>query len=258
MALMPLKARAGIAAQIPADGIPHGSGFHVHKFPFSSVEAIMSRRALGIAAALITMPFMGLPVWGAPCETASVDVYTAAGFSCSVGDKTFSDMHVAGIPTGNATLPPDVFVTPFISGNEFGLQLLFSAVAGPSPPSGSTTLTWTYNVDSVVPMIDALLQLVGNTTGTGMIVVNEQLDNGVGLTLNAAGTTTATFAPINHLHVSKANTDISGAMGFATSAILTNAFSQVPGPLVGAGLPGLILAGGVLLLLARRRRQLVA
>jgi hypothetical protein len=107
-------------------------------------------------------------------------------------------------------------------------------------------------------MIDAFLQLVGNSSGTGIIAVNEQLSNGVSLSLSGPGSTTATFAPINFLHVNKDKVDISGAAGFATTSILVNAFSQVPGPIVGAGLPGLVAACGVLIGLARRRRRQIA
>jgi hypothetical protein len=47
-------------------------------------------------------------------------------------------------------------------------------------------------------------------------------------------------------------------MGDSLSSSLDLQVSAVPGPVLGAGLPGLILACGVLLALARRRRQLVA
>jgi hypothetical protein len=216
---------------------------------------MLKRSSLAVAAALITAPFMGLPAWGAPCVTAPVSVYTAPGFSCSVADKTFSNMVVTGTAVGNASVTLNN-ITPFISGNEFGLQLNFLEIAGPSPPPGASDIAWSYNVVSDVPMIDAFLQLAGNTFGTGLIAVNEELSNGVSLSLSGPGTTTATFPPISSLHVIKDKVDISGANGFATSSILVNAFSQVPGPIVGAGLPGLVAAcGGLLALVARRRRR---
>ena len=45
----------------------------------------------------------------------------------------------------------------------------------------------------------------------------------------------------------------SGTDGNAQPSILVNAFS-VPGPIVGAGLPGLVAACGEVFALARRRR----
>ena len=213
----------------------------------------MSRRALGIAAAVITMPFMGLPAWGAPCVTAAVSTYTAPSFSCSVGDITFSNIVVTATSVGNASVTLNN-ITPFVIGNEFGLQLNFLEIAGPSPPAGASDIAWSYNIVSEVPIIDAFLQLAGNTFGTGLIAVDEELSNGVRLSLNGPGTTTATFAPISALHVIKDKVDISGLNGLATTSILVNAFSLVPSPIVGAGLPGLVAACGGLLALARRRR----
>jgi hypothetical protein len=211
-------------------------------------------RSVGFAAALLAMPLMGSPAWSAPCVSAAVSVYTAPGFSCQVGALTFSDITVSATSVGNAAVSL-TSLSPFISGNEFGLQLTFLEVAGPSPPAGSTDIAWTYNVTSTVPLIDAFLQVVGNTGGTGILAVNEQLSNGVSLSLNGPGQTTAFFPPTTSLHVLKDKVDISGIAGFSTSSILVNAFSPIPAPIAGAGVPGLIAACGGLLALARRRRK---
>jgi Protein of unknown function (DUF3631) len=45
------------------------------------------------------------------------------------------------------------------------------------------------------------------------------------------------------------------SLGLATSPVFVTAFSQVPGSVVGAGLPGLVVACGAVLALARRRRR---
>jgi hypothetical protein len=196
---------------------------------------------------------MGLPAWGAACVTASVATYEAAGFSCSVGGVTFSNIVVNTLVTGSGFVMLGNF-TPFIVGNEFGLSLNYIATTGASANS-SADVAWTYNVSGSL-LSDAFLSLAGNTTGTGTASVGETLSNGVVLSLSSPGSTTATFTPIGSLGVIKDQVDFSGAAGSASTSILQNAFSltPVPGPIAGAGLPGVVIALGGLVALARRRK----
>src|SRR5262245_3684636 len=192
----------------------------------------MSRRASGIAAALITMPFMGLPAWGDACVMAPVATYTAPNFQCSVGDKTFTniDVFVSGTGTfGNQSVTFNN-ISPFNSGNEFGLQLSLSATAGPSSNNentGGAVVIWRFNVFSEIPIIDVFLQLDGNTGGTGStgsIDLTEQLSNGpFALTVfgpDGPGTKTQMFDPQDALHVEKSSAVGSGANGFARETLI--------------------------------------
>jgi len=127
-----------------------------------------------------------------------------------------------------------------------------------APAANSTAdVSWSYNITGTF-INDAFLALAGNTTGSGQAQVSEVLSNGITLSLNAPGSTTATFAPVSSLFVMKDQIDFVGpGGGTSTSSALTNAFSLVPAPIVGAGLPGLVAACGGLLALSRRHRRRV-
>lgn len=178
-----------------------------------------------LAAALMTSSLTAMPgAWAAPCVSASVATYEAAGFTCNVGSLIFSNFGVDALPTGNGTVTIGD-ITPYILGNESGLTLHYSAIA---PDSASTAdVSWTYNVaGDGVSITDAFLALSGNTTGAGQIQVNETLSNGIKLSLTDAGTTTATFTGVGSLAVLKDQVNFVGPEGgSAASSLLTNAFS---------------------------------
>src|SRR5262249_16210023 len=68
-----------------------------------------------------------------------------------------------------------------------------------------------------------------------------------------------TFAPqAGTLGVFKDQQNFTGTDGSVFTSNMTNAFSVIPGPIAGAGLPGLVAACGGLLALARRRRRKTA
>jgi hypothetical protein len=210
------------------------------------------RSLVGVAAGLIAIPLMGSPAWSLACVSGTEASYEAlGGTGCTVGPLTFFGISI-DLKSLNGGVIGALTIDPFdLIPGEFGLKLTYIADAG----EGRTDLALTMGVAGPPPIVDAFASLVGS----GDIKLDEQIVSATGdplgeIHLVGTDSTTIFFPPTLQILAFKDQANLAGG----TSSILINAFSVVPGPIVGAGLPGLVAACGGLLALARRRRRHIA
>jgi hypothetical protein len=218
----------------------------------------MRRGWLITAAAVATTALMGtVPVQAADCVAGTVATYTTAFFSCNVGPVTFSNFQF--FTSGGATIDS---ITPVSGSGEYGLSLHVTSAA-----SGSNSdIKWNYNAAAQF-LTDAFASLNGFGTNGGFAALDEFITqtDAFGASVgeihlkNPGGKSSDTifFSPQSLVYASKDQLDFANCLGCtAQSSEIVNAWSvNVPVPIVGAGLPGLLAACGGLVLLAKRRRR---
>lgn len=201
---------------------------------------------VGAAAALITVSFLGAPeATAAACGTTTLDNWLGGGFSCTVGNLTFSNFSYQQdgfpVPAGNVGVGPDTLFP-----GENGLQ--FNALWN-NPTTTNRDAFLSFDVAGPINTFELALDGV---VGSVLDVATLTLAGGTALTLSSSDNNNhvITFPTVNFLHVQ----DDIGVFPGGTVSSVHKAFS-VPGPIVGAGLPGLVAACGGLIGLARRRRR---
>src|SRR5262249_19513317 len=194
---------------------------------------------VGVAAALTTTSFLPDMAAAVPCGTTTLDNWLVSGFSCTVGDETFSGFTYVqdgfNGTNGHSNVPASsVGVGPAFTthGPGIGFNAFWNNTG---TTSADAVITFTVTAPVTTPITDFHLLLAGVVRS---VLDVASLSNGVTVSSSDNLDHSATFSPVTSLLV----IDDIGVNPGGTISAVEKEFSQVPGPIAGAGLPGLILA----------------
>ncbi len=172
------------------------------------------------------------------CPSAPLSTYDVLGFSCSLGDLTFSDFVYTPVGVGKGVVVPSdtsIDVTPVtISNIDLGLD--FAATSPWTVGSGQldlSTLTFDVTTSNPIGLTDIYLAAAGGFTGTGSASVTEDTSSGGVFTEYSSGSivpnASTTFAPVGSLSVLNGINLVGGNAGSSAEVgSFLNLFSEAP------------------------------